>query len=72
MSWAYFVRYAVDDLKALYVEARFVMRPDDGHDAIQRWLWTDTALGPVIIEVGERLAASDDPTEKKIAYGISR
>ena len=27
VPWVYFVRYAADDLKALYVEARFVMRP---------------------------------------------
>jgi hypothetical protein len=72
MAWAYFVRYAVDDLKALYVEARFVLRPDDGHDDIQRWLWTGTALGPVVVRVGERLAASDDVTERAVAYGIAR
>lgn len=72
VPWAYFVRYAADDLKALYVEARFVMRPDDTHDDIQRWLWTGTALGPVLVRVRERLAASDDPTERDVSYGISR
>lgn len=72
VTWAYFVRYAVDDLKALYVEARFVMRPDDTSDDVQRWLWTDTALGPVVVRVREQLAASDDPTERAVAYGISR
>lgn len=72
VAWAYFVRYAADDLKALYVEARFVMRPDDTPDDIQRWLWAGTALGPVLVQVRDRLAASDDPAEKAIAYGISR
>lgn len=72
VPWAYFVRYAADDLKALYVEARFVMRPDDTHEDIQRWLWTGTALGPVLVRVRERLAASDDPTEQAVSYGISR
>jgi hypothetical protein len=72
VSWAYFVRYASDDLKALYVEARFVMRPDDTQDDIQRWLWGETTLGAVLVQVRDRLADSDDPTERSIAYGVSR
>lgn len=72
VSWAYFVRYTADDLKALYVEARFVMRPDDTHDDIARWLWGSTALGPVLVRVGEQLRASGDATEKAVAFGISR
>jgi hypothetical protein len=72
VGWAYFVRDTADDLKALYVEARFVMRPDDSADDVQRWLWTDTALGPLLVAVRDRLAASDDPTEKAVAYGIAR
>lgn len=72
VGWAYFVRYAADDLKALYVEARFVMRPDDTHDDIARWLWGSTALGPVLVRVGEQLRASGDATEKAVAFGISR
>ena len=72
IAWAAFVRYAADDLKALYVEARFVMRPDDGHDAIQRWLWGDTALAPLLVAVRDRLQSSDDPAEKALAFGIAR
>lgn len=72
VPWAYFVRYAADDLKALYVEARFVLRPDDAPDDVQRWLWGETALGPVLVAVGARLGASADPTENAVAYGISR
>lgn len=72
LSWGYFVRYAADDLKALYVEARFVMRPDDTPDEVQRWLWGETALGPVLVAVRDRLAGSDDATEKSLAYGVSR
>ena len=72
VSWAYFVRYASDDLKALYVEARFVMRPGDTQDDIQRWLWGETVLGAVLVQVRDRVSASDDPAEKAIASGISR
>jgi hypothetical protein len=68
----YFVRWCCDDLKALYVEARFVMRPEDSGDAVARWLWADTALGELIHRVARRLAESDDPLARQIAYGIAR
>lgn len=72
VPWAYFVRYTADDLKALYVEARFVLRPDDAPDDIQRWLWGETALGPVLVAVRDQLGASADPIENTVADGISR
>lgn len=72
VEWPYFVRYAADDLRALYVEARFVMRPEDGQDDITRWLWTGTALGPVLVEVQRRLAESEDELDRAVAFGIAR
>jgi hypothetical protein len=72
LSLPYFIRYSVDDLKALYVEARFVMCPDDDSDSIQRWLWADTALSRLISDVRDRMAASDDRTTRRLAQGIAR
>jgi hypothetical protein len=68
----YFIRWCCDDLKALYAEARFVMRPEDSGDAVARWLWADTALGDLIRRVGQRLSESDDPLARQVAYGIAR
>lgn len=68
----YFIRWCCDDLKALYTEARFVMRPEDSGDAIARWLWAETAVGDLIRRVGRRLNESDDPLARQVAYGIAR
>lgn len=68
----YFIRWCCDDLKALYAEARFVMRPEDSGDAVARWLWADTALGDLLRRVGQRLTESDDPLARQLAYGIAR
>jgi len=72
ISVPYFVRYGVDDLKALYVEARFVMRPEDDNEAVQRWLWGGTALSRLIRELRDRMEASDDDTTQKLAFGLAR
>jgi hypothetical protein len=69
---AYFIRWCCDDLKAFYAEARFVMRPEDSGDAVQRWLWGETAVGGLIRQVGERMTASDDPLMRQMAYGVAR
>jgi len=69
---AYFIRWCCDDLKAFYAEARFVMRPEDSGDAVQRWLWGETAVGELIRRVGERMTASDDPQMRQVAYGVAR
>lgn len=68
---AYFIRWCCDDLKALYTEARFVMRPEDTGDAVARWLWTDTALGDLMRRVADRLDASDESLAKRVAFGIA-
>lgn len=67
-----FVRYCVDDLKALYAEAHFVMRPGADGDVIQRWLWGETALGDLIRQVRDRMQAATDPLTVACAYGIAR
>jgi hypothetical protein len=69
---AYFIRWCCDDLKAFYAEARFVMRPEDSGDAVQRWLWGETAVGELLRRVGERMAASDNPLMRQVAYGVAR
>jgi hypothetical protein len=67
-----FIRYCVDDVKALYVEAHLAMKPIAGGDEVVRWLWAETALGQILRRVRDRLDASDDPRWKAAAFGIAR
>jgi hypothetical protein len=66
-----FIRYCVDDLKALYGEA-YMASKKAGGDEIARWLWGQTALGQVLRRVRARLEASDDPRSKAAAFGVAR
>lgn len=67
-----FIRWCADDLKALYVEGRMVMKPAAGGDEIARWFWGETAAGQLLRRVRDRLDASDDPRAKAAAFGIAR
>ena len=67
-----FIRYAVDDLKAFYYEARMAQRPNDDRAELHRWFWGRTAAGRLVAALAERLNASDDPGERAIAFGIAR
>jgi len=67
-----FIRYGVDELKAFYYEARMAQRPGVSSEDLHTWFWGQTAMGQLIPEVGRRMAESDDPAAKAVAFGISR
>jgi hypothetical protein len=67
-----FIRYCADDWKALYFEARLVMKPGATGDGVARWFWAETAAGQVLRHVGKRLEASEDPRWKAAAFGVAR
>ena len=67
-----FVRYCADDLKAFCYEARMAQRPNDDETDIHRWFWGETAVGTLIDSITQRLNATDDPSLKAMAYGLSR
>jgi hypothetical protein len=67
-----YVRYACDDLKAFYREARLQQRPNSDGPAIEAWFWSETALGGLLVRVRDRMQATDDPYAKAVAFGISR
>jgi hypothetical protein len=69
---ANFVRYCVDDLKALYFEGHLAMKPAAGGEEIARWFWGETAAGQLVRRVRDRLDASDDPRWKAAAFGVAR
>lgn len=67
-----YIRYAVDDLKAFYYEARMAQRKDQGPEELHTWFWSETAMARLIGEVAARLDATDKPALKAIAFGIAR
>ena len=67
-----FVRYAADDVKALYYEAFMAGKPTAAGEEIARWFWGETAAGQLLRRVRERLDASDDPAWKAAAFGVAR
>ncbi len=64
-----FLRLASDDLKAFFMEARFSQRPNDRDDELQRWFWSETAMGNLIASVASRLVEQGDA---QAANGIAR
>ena len=64
-----FLRLASDDLKAFFMEARFSQRPSDRDDELQRWFWSETAMGSLIASVASRLAEQGN---EQAAWGLAR
>jgi hypothetical protein len=69
---ARFLRYAADDLKAFYFEARMERRPDQRDNDLHRWFWTETAMGELLSRVAGRMTDSGDPELALYARGIAR
>ena len=67
-----FVRWAADDLKAFYLEARMQQHPSDSFQELNRWLWEDTALSQLLVGVRNRMKATGDPALDAISFGIAR
>jgi hypothetical protein len=67
-----YARWATDDLKAYYFEARMAAAPQDDYQARHRWFWGETAAGNVCRALRDRLKASGDPRLDAIAFGIAR
>jgi hypothetical protein len=67
-----FVRWASDDLKAFYLEARMQQKPADSFQALNGWLWSETALSNLLRAVRDRMRAQGDPKLDAIAFGIAR
>jgi hypothetical protein len=67
-----FVRWAADDLKAFYLEARMQQKPDDSFQELNTWLWSQTALSNPLRAVRDRMRAQGDPKLEYLAIGIAR
>ena len=67
-----FVRWASDDLKAFYLEARMQQVPAASFQELNAWLWTETALSNLLRAVRDRMRAQGDPKLDAVAFGIAR
>src|SRR5207253_1321820 len=67
-----FLRYCVDDLRVLYLEARLVMKPGETQADTQRWFWGETALGSFLRTLRDAMNGSDDEVMRGCANGIAR
>jgi len=67
-----YIRRCVDDLKAMYYEARMTMKPEASGEDIARWFWGETALAQLVRRVKDRMEAAEDPAMKGAAFGIAR
>jgi hypothetical protein len=67
-----YVRWAADDLKAYYFEARMAERPDEPFQARHRWFWGETAAANLCRAIRDRMKAAGDPKLDGVAFGIAR
>ena len=67
-----FVRWAADDLKAFYLEARMQQKPGDSFQELNTWLWSQTALSNLLRSVRDRMRSQGDPKLDYLAIGIAR
>jgi hypothetical protein len=67
-----FVRWAADDLKAFYLEARMQQKPEDSFQELNTWLWSQTALSNLLRAVRDRMRAQGDPKLDYLAIGVAR
>jgi len=67
-----FMRWAADDLKSFYFEARLQQKPSADMQDINRWLWGETALGNLLRAVRDKMKAAGDPQLEAIAFGLAR
>jgi D-proline reductase (dithiol) PrdB len=67
-----FLRYCADDLKAMYLEGRLVMKPGESPAAAGEWLWGRTELAGLLVAVRDRMATSADEHVRDAAFGIAR
>ena len=69
---ARFLRYAADDIKAFYFEARMARRPEERDNQLHRWFWAETAMGRLLVRVSERMAGSGDAELVQHARHVAR
>jgi hypothetical protein len=72
VSLPQFLRWAADDMRSFYFEARLNQKPDGDFRDINAWFWGETAMANLLRKVRDRMKAAGDPALDAIAFGIAR
>lgn len=72
LSAAQYARFACDDIKAFFREARMEQYPAENGPQIDAWFWQQTAMGALMRRVRDRMLASGDRQVEMLSYGIYR
>ncbi len=67
-----YMRYAVDDLKAFYYEARMAQRDGVAEPELHEWFWGETAMGALVAAVAAHMGSAESAAIKSIGNGIAR
>ena len=63
-------RFAVDDVKAFYLEAAAARGGHPSSAQLMHWFWEQTLAGEMIREFQDRCASSEDQNLRLIAFGL--
>jgi hypothetical protein len=72
LSAAQYARFACDDIKAFFREARIQQYPAEDGPQIDAWFWQQTAMGALMRRVRDHMLASGDRQAEMPSYGIYR
>ena len=72
LSAAQYTRFACDDVKAFFREARIEQYPAEDGPQIDAWFWQQTAMGVLMRRVRDRMLASGHRQVEMLSYGIYR
>ena len=61
------LKFATDELKAFYFEAKAVQPGCHTASSMQEWFWFDTTAGEVLLQLREKLLHEGDPAFKGLA-----
>jgi uncharacterized membrane protein YbaN (DUF454 family) len=64
------VRFAIDDIKAFYLEAALAQGGHPSSQQLNDWFWSETLAGEMIREFQDRALASDDANLNAIAGSL--
>jgi hypothetical protein len=63
-------RFAVDDIKAYYLEAATAREGHPSSHQLNEWFWEQTLAGEMIRDFQQRISTSEDKNENSLTYSL--
>jgi len=67
-----FIRCCAHDLKAFCYEGRMAQHTGGPDSELNKWFWSETAVGSLLMRLAERMRGDDDEEMSSMARGIAR